>query len=151
MDLAGATVVGLLIGSIVSLVISVVQRNADRHARAIERAYERMHAASRLIRISMWQAAQLNFSRTLTGKVVDAVSGGPLTPNWQPFAYTITEVGAALALILKEIAGANLTEYEAATEAILKAKGSDRALLSGYVKAGLALRRELEAKARALR
>jgi len=151
MDLAAATLLGFLVGGLMTWLVSLFQRRSDREARAVERKYERLHAASRLIRLSAWQAVQLNFSRTLVGQLLDAMSWGQWTPRWQPFAYTIAEVGAALALVLDDVAGKTLDEYEASVQAILETKRSDQPILTRYVNAALALRRELEAKARSLR
>src|SRR6266849_10320875 len=124
--------------------VSIFQRRSDREARATERKYERLHVASRLIRLSAWQAVQLNFSRTFIGQLLDATSWGQWTPRWQPFAYTIAGVGAALALVLDDVAGKALDEFEAAMVAVMEARRSDRQILTRYVNAALALRRELE-------
>lgn len=151
MDPAVAIIVGVLLGSLLTWVITLFQRQADREARAVDRKYERLHSASRLIRLSMWQAVQLNFSRTWVGMLISGTSFGQWTPNWQPLAYTIAEVGAALAMVLDDVDGKALDDYEAAVGAMLQAKHSDKRLLTTYVDTALVLRRELEAKARALR
>jgi len=151
-DLAAATIVGFVFGGLMTLLVSIFQRRTDREARAIERKYERLHTASRLIRLSAWQAVQLDLSRTVIGQLLEATSWGTKwTPRWQPFAYTIAEVGASLALVLDDVAGKALDEFEAAMVGIMEAKRSDRKILTRYVNAALALRRELEARARSLR
>lgn len=151
MDLVVATLLGVIVGGLIAWLISIFQRQSDREARVAERKYERLNAASRLIRISMWQATQLNFARTFVGVLLDVTSWGKWTPPWQPFAYTIADVGAALALVLDDVAGPVLDEYQSAVEAMLKAQKSNTAVVERYVNAALALRRQLEATARALR
>ncbi len=148
MDPSVAIIVGVLIGGVLTWAISLFQRNADREARAVERKYERLHAAARLIRLSVIQAGQLNYSRSLRG--LPDMTAWP-SQRWAQFARTLTDAGAALALVSDELPQAAGIEYETAAEALLNSNRADQKKLERYTKAALALNGAVEARTRALR
>lgn len=148
MDAATATIVGFLLGGLMAWGISVFQRREDRRARALERKYERLHTASRLLRISVIQAARLHYTRSWWS-ILDVTAFPSL--QWPAFGQTLAEIGASLALVLDDISGPVATEFEEAAEAIFGSRRADQAKLTRFTNAALALRRKVEAKARGLR
>jgi hypothetical protein len=148
-DLATATLIGVVVGAVLGWVIALFQRQADRHARAIERKYERLHAASRSLRLSVIQAAQLHYSRTIIAMFLDVTAWPSL--RWAQFGRTLAETGASLALVIDDLPGDLSEEYEEAASALFGATSADNRKLRRYTNAALALRRAVEAKARSLR
>jgi hypothetical protein len=144
-----AIILGVFIGGLLTWAISLFQRQSDREARATERKYEQLRALSRLIRISLIHAALLNYSRSWFARLLDVTSWE--RRHWSAMMHSVAETGAALAMVLDDVAGATLDEYEACVEKILDAKRSDRVLMKRYGDAALALRRLVETKARSLR
>lgn len=71
--------------------------------------------------------------------------------RWAQFARTLTDAGAALALVSDELPQAAGIEYETAAEALLNSNRADQKKLERYTKAALALNGAVEARTRALR
>ena len=117
MDPAVAIILGVLVGGVLTWAVSLFQRKTDREARATERKYEQLHAASRLLRVSIIQAAQLHHSRTYLAMFLDVTSWP--SQRWAAFANTLADAGAALALVVDEVAGPVAKEYENAAQELL--------------------------------
>jgi hypothetical protein len=148
MDPAVAIIVGVLLGGVLTWAISLFQREADKQARRTERMYEQLHSASRLLRLSVIEAAQLHHARSLRG-LFDLTAWPAM--RWASFARTLANTGAAMSLLLDDVAGPTTDEYEAAAQALLEATRADSAKLKRYIDAAMAMRRIVEAKARGLR
>lgn len=142
-----AIIVGVVIGSVLTWVITLFQRGADQKARASEREYERLREGSRLLRLSVIEAAQLHHSRSFRG-LFDLTAWPSL--RWASFGRTLAGTGSALSLVADEIKGPVADEYETAAEVLLEAIRADPAKLKRYIAAALALRQLVEAKARGL-
>jgi hypothetical protein len=147
-DPSVAIIVGVVLGAVLSWVISLFQRESDKNARAVERKYERLREGSRMLRLSVIEAAQLHHSRSLRG-LFDLTAWPAL--RWASFARTLANTGAAMALVLDDIAGPVSTEFEAAAASLLEATRAEPAKLQRYINAAMAMRQLVEAKARALR
>jgi hypothetical protein len=148
-DPAVAIILGVFIGGLLTWAISLFQRRADREARATERKYEQLHAVSRHLRVTLIHASFLNYSRSWFARLLDVTSWE--RRHWTAVAMSTAETGSSLALVIDDVAGPVLHEYETAVEVVLERKRSDAAALKRLTTATLALRRLVEARARSLR